>query len=466
MNKDLKELTNIGIPIYKPLKLRVFEMTDLCSINKGKSITLERNLRKEIQNKVDTIVGRNNMSEKRSYINYIDFFSNDNSVSTFDVKRYRRVANIFENLIGLDTLNENSYMDLKSRIEKELNDFDSLTYYVFSNPYTKEVYNYIKNKYMDLYNQKKSIDLRTFLNNQNAYYEGVYKKLDYINEINYEELISEYVDCLNPEKLSLYIAYNYLLKVKEACLDDKKYNPNYPFLYISAFLRSGIDKKTKIYPDYSIEFSYENVKKEFDRLMKEYKLEDLYYKRSLFEENTKEENISIINSLLKIQKVYETEKFIKPGHNETERESTGIKRKRRDLTFEDLLMIEDYVKEKEFEYLKHEPIAKLECMDSFSNYVGFLYENGIIACDRLKNVNSLSELKADSIYFFKADSYDESIKKNKQELRRESDIKPLNHTGNWKERLSNIINMPTDEKTQNEAKNLVLRKSINDGQNN
>ena len=47
MNKALKELTNVGVPVYNSIELPLQSMTGICSDHIGKTISLERDIRKE-----------------------------------------------------------------------------------------------------------------------------------------------------------------------------------------------------------------------------------------------------------------------------------------------------------------------------------------------------------------------------------------------------------------------------------
>ena len=48
MNKELKELTNIGIPVYSPIDIQIQDMTLTCSDNTSNAINIERQIRKEV----------------------------------------------------------------------------------------------------------------------------------------------------------------------------------------------------------------------------------------------------------------------------------------------------------------------------------------------------------------------------------------------------------------------------------
>ena len=79
----------------------------------------------------------------------------------------------------------------------------------------------------------------------------------------------------------------------------------------------------------------------------------------------------------------------------------------------------------------------------------------MMPADRLKNVNTLNQMNKDSIYIFDALTYEEMIKYSKDYLRRNSEIKPLNHSGAWMERLDKIATMETSEEHKEKAKQMI-----------
>ena len=47
MNKELKEMTNIGVPVYNPITMSLMDTTLKCSDNKVHTINIERDIRQE-----------------------------------------------------------------------------------------------------------------------------------------------------------------------------------------------------------------------------------------------------------------------------------------------------------------------------------------------------------------------------------------------------------------------------------
>lgn len=114
MNNALKELTNIGIPVYSPLELHVHDMTLECSDNRIDMINFEREIRNESVARVDNIIKACSSNYKLDYFTDINFFANDNSISVFDINSVQKILNIFQFLVDkyrLDGININEVLD-------------------------------------------------------------------------------------------------------------------------------------------------------------------------------------------------------------------------------------------------------------------------------------------------------------------------------------------------------------------
>lgn len=209
----------------------------------------------------------------------------------------------------------------------------------------------------------------------------------------------------------------------------------------------------------NVRVDYDFIKKKYDNLFVLYPfLKDVYMKRSVFENKDKDLNLKIIDSLFSVKKIKINGKFITPSKM-FYKHGVGSKKSNEPLTDEEKKLIDEYLDYKRYVYYSNSPIAEIECTDIFSNYSGFLYKNGVIASDRFKNINAMSELKADSIYFFNVLNFKKRMALSKFYLRANSNIKPLNHAGNWEERVSRIVNMGTSDEMINGAKQFVKKRT-------
>jgi hypothetical protein len=151
-------------------------------------------------------------------------------------------------------------------------------------------------------------------------------------------------------------------------------------------------------------------------------------------------------------------RLIKSGERKDTKHGDVI-HKRKAPTDDELKQIEEYLQYKYYIYLKNKPLAQITGVESFSNYIAFLYENGMMPADRLLNVNTISEMKADSIYVFDALTYEEMIEYDKTYLRKHMDIKPLNHSGDWEGRVEKISTMETSQEMKDKAKQMIKNKT-------
>lgn len=456
MSEALKELTNIGIPIYTPLRLWIQDMTLTCSDHKGKTIGLEREIRREVLDRVDKVVGKTSANNARDFLRNIDFYANESSTSEFNITNRDKTLNLFENLLDLERIDGENEKEVLEKIEEEKEILFSLITYISNTPYTKEIYKSIK-EYSELYFGKKDQDLRSYLKVEKNYYDEAYGKLKDINAIDYTDLLKDYTDDLNPEKVSIYLAGYYMDEVYKGLINSEYNKTQEALLYIAAFLRTGIDKSIILPMNGRGETSYTSIKQEYEKLLRIYpQLKDLYLKRSYFENRDLDLNKDIIENMINMKNIKVKGNFIKPGEaKEIEYTDGTHRRKNHPATEEEKRQIEEYLEYKRFVFLKNKPIAQILGEDYFSNYVAFLYENGMMPADRFLNVNTISQMKADSIYIFDASNIKERIYLDKTTLRRISEIKPLNHSGNWEERLELIANQETNNELKEKAKQLV-----------
>ena len=271
--------------------------------------------------------------------------------------------------------------------------------------------------------------------------------------------MEEYIDCLNPEKTALFIAYCYLEEIKTAMVVNDISRIQECLFYLTAFLKNKIDKSIKL--DKKTKIDYDYINKEYNSLLKQYpKLRELDYKRDLFENKDIEDNKRVIDRLVNIEKIIVPFNFVKKGEELKIEISDGThKRKNNPPTPEELKQIQEYLDYKRYVFLKHNPIAQIECPNKFSNYIAFLYENGMMPADRFNNVNTIGEMKADSIYIFDDLTYEEMMQYNKPYLRKNSEIKPLNHSGDWESRVADIATRKTTQEMEDKAKQMVKNKT-------
>ena len=456
MNKALKELTNIGVPVYNPIELSVASMTISCGDDIPKTIGKEREIRQEVINRVEKLTDHVSTNYKRDYLANINFYANDNSTSVFDLTNQQKVINIFGNLVERENLLGDSLSDTLNKLRNSRIDLAKKIDFIVNNTYTKQMYSDLRVNHPMLYGGKGYDDLREYLLHEDNFFTLLEDKLDDIYIIDNSDLLDDYVDLLIPEKVALLLSYTYLNDIYLCIKSNETSKMQEKLFYVTAFLKNKIDRDITISVN-GIPVNYDYIKNIYNDLLTKYSfLHEIKMKRSLFEGKDLEINKQVIDRLINMDRIKVKGMFLRPGQKNIAEDSKLKTRQKRILVSQDV--VDEYLEERYYEYLRHNPIAQITCTSEFSNYVGFLYENGIIPADRLLNVTP-SNLNQDAIYIFDSVNFDKQIKMDKQTLRKTSVIKPLNHSGQWEERLESIIYQPTCDKMKEKAKELVKQKN-------
>lgn len=461
MNKALKELTNIGVPVYKSIELPIQNMTGTCSDHIGKTITLERDIRKETIDRIEKVVGKEAKVSSRDYLTDINFFANDNSTSVFDLDEKQRIINVSSNLIDKEKLEGKTTKEVLEKLKKEKEQFYKLLDYTYKHPYTRDFHKYMRENYVTFYaGSDVRFDLRGYMRSEYNFNEEFEKKLDEVFKIDFTDLLDDYTNDLNPEKVALYLAKTYMDEIYKSIITNDTSRIQECLFYLTAFIKNKIDRKIKLNIDRK-EINYDSIKQEYESLLIRYPfLREIKYKRSFFENKDKEDNLKVIDSLINMEKVYVKETFVKPGPELNIKVKDGTHRRRNTPpTEEELREIQEYLDYKMYVFLKNNPIAQIECPNKFSNYIAFLYENGMMPADRFHNVNTIEQMKADSIYVFDDLTYEEMMQYNKQYLRQNMETKPLNHSGDWEGRVEHIATKETSQEMRDKAKQIVKNKT-------
>ena len=383
---SLNEITNIGIPCYEALPLRLYDMTLTCSDNKQKSIKVEREIRKEANSKIENAINKKSPSKNIENLQVINFLANDRSISVFDLDEKQRIVNSFSNLFTLD---RNS--DISSLLEsasKSVDDLEKKYDYIKHNPYTSMFHKSLKNDFPLIYNGKDyNTDLRLYLKETLTFYKELLNNVDNINKVNFNEMLDFYTDTLNAEKIGLFLAYTYLIKSR-IFIENENFEKAQEYLfYVSAYLKKGFDKSLKIHVN-NEEISYFKIKNCYDEILKNFSnLNEFVLRRDTFIDKNLEDNKKVISSLINMNNLKTNDIFIKPGSSDKEKKISS--RTVTPLTLEEEEMVITYINDKLYTFLRNNPKAKIDCDNRFSNYIAFVYENGMILADRLKGINRI-----------------------------------------------------------------------------
>ena len=449
MKSSLKNITNIGIPCYDPITLSLFSMTLNCSFDKSKSIRVEREIRKKAIDKVNEIISTSSKNKNIDYLYNINFYSDISSKSRFDILKKQKILNIFSNLTYL---NENDDINtLINNIMFKINDLEKIVNDMDNSSYTRSFRNILLRDFREIYDGKKERhDTRDYIKKETNYYNSLLNNLDEILKINYIDLFDYYTDTLNSEKVAIFLANSYLEKANQV-LPDYYQAQKYLF-YVSAFLKESISKKVRIIRNNKV-IDYDYIECEYKKILNNYNmLKDIVYDRDIFIKNNIKNNIKVIDSLINMKEIIVDESFIKSGFTDNIRNNINRNNSKTEIDNE---KIKKYLQERYYTYLKNSPIAKIQGEDKFSNYIGFLYLNGMIPADRLLNITSESDFNQDAIYVFDILNFDKDIKLDKQILRSNPRIKTINHINDWQNKVDKITKLSTSEEMHEKAKEYI-----------
>lgn len=431
----IDEALNIGVPNYDVLELNLADLTLVCSKNISSAISRERSTIEECRKRVFDFVGNESYNRWFCPISTLVYTTSDDGSSVIDLDKKQKFVNLFSSICEIQRIYDTDRVI--SSLDRKISDLDVLARYIAQTSYSKDFYDEVKGKFSPIYyGKRKDIQLRGYLQNESKFYKKALKKCNSLDDLNCSDLIRNYLEELDPNKLALFIAYSYLNKLDEylRCgMNDKVFSSSF---YINAFLKLG-NKDTSIVFN-SSSFSYEDLKLLFDDFKKRcpFDLKDIYYDRSLFLGRSTSENKKLISSIVNLEKIYIDEKFC--GRSIGSGVSTGSSSTKRSIKVseEELAAIKDYLSNKEMVYLRCEPIAKIECRDDFSNYGAYLFPNGKIIADRFYNVNRLSETQSDAAYVFSASTFDRLKSLSKGEL---VGITPrIIHFDGWEDKVRDV----------------------------
>lgn len=445
MVKDkVEDILNVGIPTYGNIELNVTNLTNKAHVNYTNAINAERHMFDEANKRVQNVTNISKEDKLNNVLNRILFHSDiSNSKSNIYIDNNEKKTNLYRDLIDLS----NNEPNIDNKIIIRLEEYDNVCDYVRNNSYTTQMHNYLKENYNKIYYARKyGADLRSHLNNVRSYYHELKANEDKIDNIDLSDLINEYLEYLDVDKLVNQILLSDLSMTEVSLENNDINNAIQYFFLVTAFMHEyNVNPNSDVY-------------KEYYRLINTYpSLKTLYMNRELFINNSYDDNIKVIDNLLKVKKYVTTESFVKPGKN-YDNNGNGSSRKRRPVTDEDKKVINDYLSEKLYTYLRYNPILQIETISNLKNYIGFLYENGIILTDRMYNVKSLSELKKDAIYVFNSSNFENLIKFDKQDLI--GNVPRIMHKNNWQDKVIKYINEDTNHIYDKDTNDLILKRSI------
>lgn len=123
-------------------------------------------------------------------------------------------------------------------------------------------------------------------------------------------------------------------------------------------------------------------------------------------------------------------------------------------------MIEIFMNKKEF-YSQFEPYSRIQGVDTFDGYIGFIYPNGKVVLDKFfANARSSRLAYGEAIYILDIEDFYRLSQYSKQDLMGDDRVIRIVHNGNWEERVKDYIMGDTNTKTDEEVKKLIRRGKI------
>ena len=440
----LDKKLNIGVPCYKEISVPLYDLTLEGSKRRVDSISEERKVRKRLSREIEAELSTKSLSKNKEYLDVINFLSDQESLSYFTLGSKQEIVNLFG---GLASANRDS--DIKTineLIDERIAHLIEIRGYRGGLSTMSPAYEELVKNYSFLLGGKPfNITLEYYLDNQINYYLELKSFLEQNKDkINYRELLNEYECSLDENKVALFLAREYLKNiVRDLKNNDYTFAQHYMF-YLTSFFNDMSNRKTFI--SYGKKkYSYESLLAVYKRILKEYpSLKELDLDRSLFISSDYKTNRELIDTFIKMKEISISESFVKEGTVAAAKTSSSTKKvrtvseKEKQAKEEEKEKVKYYLDLRLYEYLRRNPLARLSCENYFNNYVAFVYENGLVPADRLKNVNTASQVNSDAAYLFNIDNFDEKIKLSKQELI--SNTERIIHRDGWESKLDARIN--------------------------
>lgn len=238
----------------------------------------------------------------------------------------------------------------------------------------------------------------------------------------------------NNDKISIVVGKvkNESIKMDDNLREGKKVTPKLLYEQYKKFLVNNPD--IKVIDLGKVDFKGMSLE-EVEMFLVEY-LKDLQANWELIpEEELERENIKRINSNIDKSKV-DKEKHLER-------------------------LLELFIAKKEF-YGSTDPFFRVKGKNTFDGYIGFLYTNGKVVLDKLFENSSLGKVAdGEAIYVMDISDFYRLSHYSKKTLMQDEKVKRIVHSGNWQERVANIIKEDTRQsKTAEEVKKLIKNEQL------
>jgi len=297
--------------------------------------------------------------------------------------------------------------------------------------------------------------------------ENIEKVEDLANSI---KLDFDEVD-IDKEKLELIIATAFLNRLRSERTNDKQrfvyylqdYFDRYKELKDSDYpvITKGrvVNNRMDIYTD-GEDYTPKKIYQEYRKvLMNNPEIELANFKNVDFSNMNLDEVEEYVNNNLKVMKANwrlipegEMDRIIITG---AENSISNVSDEEKELLRQ--RMIEIFMNKKEF-YSQFEPYSRIQGIDTFDGYIGFIYPNGKVVLDKFfANAKSSRLAYGEAIYILDIEDFYRLSQYSKQDLMVDDRVIRVVHNGNWEERVKDYIDGDSNIKTDDEVKRLVKR---------
>ncbi len=277
--------------------------------------------------------------------------------------------------------------------------------------------------------------------------EIIYEKLQ-DNPISFNELD------IDEEKLSLYLAFEFIAKISDDNTLDKQKYIYYLADYFGREQNRKNDNNTMLRMNEDLIITPALLYKEFTEILIKYpELRLVNFKDVDFSGMKEEEIVEFINEYLKVFKanwdIIPVGDIIK-GLGDGKVNDPDMERR-----------IEIFMEKQEF-YSEFDPFMCVRGKKTFDGYIGYILSNGLVVLDKFfQNSKKGIVSKGDAIYcmniedFYRLSNYPKSV------IRKDKNVICIEHRNGWQEKLSNIINhRDFTFKTKEEVEELQTKKLI------
>lgn len=460
--EEINEGLNVGIPIYRSVPLVTSNVNLYCSNRISNTTEAHFALNKKYSDKIKELIGVENRKQSMNITTKLDVLTNAvDSKAFLGLNDIRKIRNLLEELVEKELPNssleklkeERNFAHFKDQFGSVI---DPLSIEELMEKY-KKLLNIFNNRtgYLEL--EGKFETVIDYYKNQSKYLSGIYQNIDTIIKIDSTKELNDYLNTLDIERTIFYIALKYL-NYMEYFLErgERALAIELSFL-VDGFLKNHNNKniKIKIIGGW---LGYDDIKIKYYTLRKQYKLPTIEFSRRLFSLKTYDENKDIINNIINLENIKTRKEIIGDELFNFPKmtNSSNVNRPRHIMTELEEIKLDNYIENKHYVYFKNNPIAKIDGTGNLNKYSVYVYENGLMPADRFKYTN-ITQIDSDRAYVFNVDNFEEYIGSSKTELRLSGEVKAMNHTETFNDRIGKLLSLPSTDESKEKVKTIVKK---------